>query len=173
MNTTLAFGIGAIFMLAGLLMLGTKTELLPRMFQAGKAGPLILGALLMVFAICRYGWEMWDQLEIVWASVAGADSGGMTARPQAEAAPLAKQSSPRHPSPQLRARVTNAGPAAPVSGSEEAPMEVITVAAPVEPAGPDAAPGSNASADDAYDSGLKRAVKHVGRFLHISKKTGK
>lgn len=167
MSQNYVFGIGAIFFLAALLMFGTKSGFLPRFFHAGRTGPAILGALLVVGALLQYGPEIWDEFSSGLSSIVGI---GRAAAPRDSPKDLPATRTPASaaapPKPAKQA-VQHAPAAAPVPTEVivPEPVEVIRVAAPDEPVAV-----QTDSVDDPYDSGLKRAVKHAGRFLHISKK---
>ena len=55
MTSTLAYEIGALFLLAALLMYGTVGGFIPRSLSTGSGLPILLGVVVLAFAIYRFG----------------------------------------------------------------------------------------------------------------------
>jgi hypothetical protein len=171
--TSIAFEMGAVFLLAGMLMFGSAHGLIPRSVRN-------IGAPILV-CIALFGFLMWRF---------GAD---LMANARANAAPwfatsASSQPAPAQPAPASPSHAAKVAPPA-VKGivirevvsapAEPGPAAVQPVAAkaipdmptpkiPIEEA--DAKPAPQSSGNSPYDSGVKRAVTSVGHFLHIGGK---
>ena len=157
MNSTLAYEIGAVFLLAALLMFGSVEGFVSKSFRFGPSTMVFLGVAVLGWGVYRYGWDLIRS----WTP-AGAATHLESSGPSAQHVELP-------PRPIVRRQ-----PASRVAASD--PVEILSPAAPL------AAPSSAApapipeSADvpspadngpDPYESGLKRGAKRVGRFMHI------
>ncbi len=152
MFSNISFEVGALLLLAAILMYGTVTGFVPRMFRRSTAAPMFVAVAVAGFVVYRFGPDI--------SSYAGS----------------------------LLPRPANAAAVVTLPAKEEAPRKVIKkpavqnwrttdvdAAVPVivepPPAVSDPAKGIEASSEDSpYDSGIKRAAKHLGRFLHIGRK---
>ena len=149
MFSNISFEVGALLLLAAMLMYGTVTGFVPRMFRRGTAAPMFVAVAVAGFVVYRFGPDI------------SSYAGSLLPRPANAAAVVtqpAKQEAPRKKPAVQNWRRTDVDAAPPV------------IVEP-DPAPSDPAKGADASSDDSpYDSGIKRAAKHVGRFLHIGKK---
>jgi hypothetical protein len=175
MISTLAYEIGAVFLLAALLMYGTANGFVPRSLRVGKTFPILLAAAALVFAIYRLGPDLYED----WRSASAAAPGVTTAQPApAERTPASGPTTSGAPPARATTQAnTNwktiviesvpaaADPATTPGGkpAENAADTKIATATGIQPA-------AKSSAGSPYDSGVKRAVKSVARFLHVERK---
>jgi hypothetical protein len=163
MNSQLAYEIGAVFLLAALLMFGSMPGL-SRRFKLGGGTTVALGVALVAFGLYHY----WDQ---ILALAAPSDSAGRVSAPTASAstsAPAkgtpAKHRSTRAPEPIEKTIVV-----------EEVPAERTIVPALVQDKTPAAEKPETQSAPhpcekSPYENKARRALKSVGCGRHIIRK---
>jgi hypothetical protein len=160
MISTIAFEIGGVFLLAALLIYGTMGGFLPRVFHAGKPAGLAIFVLAIAGAVYYFSPEILSAWRDFTAS--SLPSSPPKATPSLSDVPKVHPIKPR-PAPQARTTVVEAPPEA-----QPVPAPVSPVA--IAPAPDPPAPRAEASGDSPYDSGIKRGIKRVGRFLHLRKK---
>jgi hypothetical protein len=189
---SIAFEMGAVFLLAGMLMLASAHGLIPRSLR-NIGAPILVGVVLAGFLIWRFGPDLYANARSNAAPWFAA-SWFATAEPaQAEAHPAGPAPSGKAPATHRAKLVTQDAkaivirevvsapaeatpPAVAVSETPvaEEPIAAKPVAAkPIPPKSVDdavAKPAPESSGSSPYDSGVKRAVKSVGRFLHIGGK---
>jgi len=169
-----------MFLLAALLMYGTLSGFIPPSFQAGKLIPIILGALLLGFGIFHFGPNLSAGWRSMFANATRIASprqspsvGAVAPHPTVPApshAKATKQSAPHWKTivvddsvfAATKPTLASPNPGPPASASPEVPEEAYAIPA-AKPS------GAESSADSHHDHGIKRAVKGVGRFLHISR----
>jgi hypothetical protein len=147
-------------------MFGSAHGLIPRSVR-NIGAPILIGVALVGFLIWRFGPDLYSNMRsnaAPWfATSAPASNGQSPARPAPAAAPAPHQSKPAAPAVQgivIREVVSAPAPE---------PAPTVIVAVPVEDAA--SKPAEQSSSDgSAYDSGVKRAAKSVGRLLHIGGK---
>jgi len=196
MFSTFAYEIGAVFLLAALLMYGTVSGLIPRAFRAGKPAPIFFGIALLGFAIYRFGPDLYAG----WLSIGAVAPSLTSSRPTpAEATPAphpvrpaaSKANAQRQPNSGWKTIVLNDSvpaptePAPPVGKAIEdtdakpaAESPTLTERADTTPAAESSAltgqTGRKAAGESCcnspYDSGAKRAIKSIGHFLHIGQR---
>jgi hypothetical protein len=170
-NSTLAFEIGAVFLFAAMLMFGSAHGFIPRSMRSVGA-PILVGVVLVGFLMWRFGPDLYANMRSTAAPWFASESATSEASP-------AKTSETGNAS--ARAPVKSAAPKAHAAkqaypaANKVVIRDVVTapeVHPAVEPAQLAAAPAPVADASDTspYDSGVKRAVKSVGHFLHIGAK---
>jgi hypothetical protein len=175
MISTLAYEIGAVFLLAALLMYGTANGFVPRSLRVGKTFPILLAAGALAFAIYRLGPDLYaGWLSAVAMAPSLTPSRTTTAAPMPATAPAKSTAPPPRASKQPAANSktlvivesvpATGDPAAPPSGTPAQDAAAKTTAAT------DSKPAAKSSDSSPYDSGVKRAVKSVGRFLHVGRK---
>lgn len=173
MISTLAYEIGAVFLLAALLMYGTANGLVPRSLRVGKTFPILLAAGALVFAIYRFGLDLYAD----WRSASPVEPGATAARP----APAGRTPAPgpaKSGAPPARAtKQPDANRKTIIIESVPAPADPLATPSgkPAENAAEaktaaDTKPAPKSSDSSPYDSGVKRAIKSVGRFLHVERK---
>lgn len=177
---------GAVFLLAAMLMFGSAHGFIPRSLRNAGA-PIAVGVLLVVFLIWRFGPDLSSNFPstVEWAfptSQPPSAEPSQAARPSPAAGPSQAASSPAKSAPasvktivihEVAPARTQPAPAAEALVApkpvEEKPVEEKPIAVkPTEVA--EAKPTVESSGSSPYDSGVKRAVKSVGRFLHIGGK---
>jgi hypothetical protein len=173
---SIAFELGAVFLLAGMLMFGSAHGFIPRSLR-NIGAPILIGVALVGFLIWRFGPDLYATARSN-AAPWFATSEFATSEPvQAEEAPATHPAKPVTPDAKaivIREVVSPAEAAPPpargvTEKSAEKPIAQEPIAAkPVDEAAQKPTPES--SANSPYDSGVKRAVKSVGRFLHIGGK---
>jgi hypothetical protein len=175
MISTLAYEIGAVFLFAALLMYGTANGLVPRSLRVGKTFPILLGAAALGFAIYRLGPELYDGWLQATAGAPNLTSSRTTTAAPTPAPHPAKSGAPQaSPSKQsethwktivIESVPAAANPVATPGGkpAENPPGSKATAAAGAQTA-------ANSSDSSPYDSGATRAIKSVGRFLHLGRK---
>ena len=148
-----AFEIGAIFLLVAMLMYGTMSGFVPRLFQDGKLVVIILCVALLGFAAYKF-------LPDLYRRAFPEPGGALISQPppQPVPAPLHRQSRKQ---PETGWKTTVLDDSIP-QGSNPEPEP----AAPLEPAREVKA---DPQPDESPKNGnrVKRAAKSVGRFLHI------
>jgi hypothetical protein len=164
MNSQLAYEIGAVFLLAALLMFGSVQGFMGR-FRLGGGAMVALGAAVVVFGLYHY----WDQILALAAPTDSAAHVSAPAAPASAPAPVkrtpARRGSTRAPEPTEKIIVV-----------EEVPAERIIV-----PAAPEKSPTAEKpeietrSVPDPcekspYESKARRAMKSMGCGLHIIRK---
>jgi hypothetical protein len=173
MISTLAYEIGAVFLLAALLMYGTANGLVPRSLRVGKTFPMLLAAGALAFAIYRFGPDLYAD----WRSASAIEPGVTAAQP----APAGRTPAP--------VPAKSGAPPATATKQSDTHWKTIIVESVPAAADPGAPPGgkpaenaadaktatdtkSAAKSSDSspYDSGVTRAIKSVGRFLHVERK---
>lgn len=177
----IAYEIAGLFLLAALLMYGTLSGFLPKVFRAGKAVPWFLGAAAALFGLYYFA----PDISRVWSSLTGSPSEVTSTEPvqpsqSKTTSPVLIQKRPAAPVTSHAVtdwKTVTADPsipiatATPTNGSDgtlrsaDAPVQVN--AAPKAPP-----PDAESSGDSPFDSGIQRAAKHVGRFLHIGRRKG-
>ncbi len=179
--TTVSFSIGAAFLLATLLMLGTWTGFIPSSFQAGKLFPILAGVLLVAVAgyslapnfRSRWRWVMANATSILPPHLAPAPA-PVSASTEHCVRVQSKPSAMRQPHADLKGVVITRGPADLVGEiTPDAAGQVL----PAPPQKADWTPAPAAAAaqavvsheDSHHENRVKRAFQHVGHFLHISK----
>lgn len=177
MPSTVSYQVGAVFLLCACLMYGTLSGFFPRVLRGGKAAPLLIGLVLLGFVVYRFA------PATVNNTVAPAVPA--SPRPAPKPAPVVTHArTPKRPAPQVRAKmIDQAVPVAPPAAVKPEPVTPPPIA-PVLPSpepSPSAAPTPSedrasprpadlSGDDDPYDSGLKRGIKRLGRFLHLVRK---
>lgn len=178
MISTPAYEIGAVFLLAALLMFGTMSGFIPRSFRAGKPAPIVLGVLMLGYALYRFG----PDLSAGWRSIVANSPNIASPHPTPAASTLA---TPAPATPHARAthpathRQTTAidgsvptlSGSAPVANPAEAPgADATPLAKPLFAANGAPAPSGEPPGGSPYDSGIKRVFKSVGHVLHIGRR---
>ncbi len=182
--TIVAYITAAAFIVAALLMFGTKSGLVPSSFPAGKLFPVLVGILLLGFVGHNYGPQLFGQWSSMFESATGVSSlsprltvpaGAVIApHPVPEPAPHAK---PKQAASAVHWKTIIVDPTTlPAPPTEPRPVSEDWSAASVAPDQPDGTPAANnppetpePPADTSHHPGrLKRAFHHVGRFLHIT-----
>ena len=190
MFSTFAYEIGAVFLLAALLMYGTVSGLIPRTLRAGKPAPIFFGIALLGFAIYRYGPDLYAG----WLSIGAVAPSLTSSRPtpaQPTPAPrpvkssASKANTQRQPNSDWKAIVLNDSVPAETASPVGKPIEDADAKPAMESSAPteraDTTPAAASSAltgetgrtaaesccNSPYDSGAKRAIKSIGHFLHI------
>jgi len=189
--STFAYEIGAVFLLAALLMYGTVSGLVPRALKAGKPGPIVLGVALLGFVIYRYGPDLYAG----WLSIGSVAPSLTSSRPTpAEPTPAprpvksaaSRANTQRQSNSSWKAIVLNDSVPAEPAPLVGKPIEDVDAkpalesSAPTEHADTTPAAASYSATGDTgrkaaeksccnspYDSGAKRAIKSIGHFLHI------
>jgi hypothetical protein len=194
MISTFAYEIGAVFLLAALLMLGTVSGFVPRILRTGAA-PIFFGVALLGFVVYRFGPDLYAG----WLSIGAVAPSLASSRP-ALAGPVPAPEPTRSAAPHAHAAkqpeahwktiiIDDSVPAAteppPPPGRliEDADAKpavqssALTEHADTTPAAKSSAltgDTGNAAAESCcnspYDSGIRRAVKSIGHFLHIGRK---
>ncbi|MBZ5677123.1 MAG: hypothetical protein LAP61_23000 [Acidobacteriia bacterium] len=186
MMTTVGYEIGAVFLLAALLMYGTRSGFSLPGLQAGKLIPIVLGVMVLVFGVHHLG----PELAAGWRSMLMSPTSRESPRPAQVIEPVApphtsvvdtvpappsrspakatRQSTPQWktvvvdeslPSPTERAQPSaDSFPPASPPATEQAPTPQPEKPLSVE--SPDPSP---------HDHGVKRAFKRAGHFLHITR----
>jgi hypothetical protein len=163
MNAQLAYEIGAVFLLAALLMFGSVRGFSGR-FRLGGGAMVALGLALAVFGLYHY----WDQ---ILALAAPSDSAARVSAPATSASTSApaKGAAAKHRS----TRAIESGPIEKIIVVEEVPAErVIVPPSKVEDKLPAAEKPETQSAPDPcekspYESKARRVLKSVGCGMHI------
>jgi|GEM_PF-1865716 len=176
MLTTFSYEIGAVFLLAALLMYGTRSGFILPSFQVGKLTSIILGVLMLVFGIYHLG----PDLSAAWSSMfaSATNSASPPQTPAIEAAPRPSKPAASHAkaadqlAPHWKTVVVDDAVPAPT----EAAQSSANASSPASPASEQAdttrsekPPSSESSDESPHDRRIKRAVKRVGRFLHITR----
>jgi hypothetical protein len=179
MLTTFSYEIGAVFLLAALLMYATKSGFIAPSFPAGKVVPISLGLLLLGFGIYHFGPDLSAGWRSMFANATRMASPGQApavgarvphpAVPAASHAKTAKQWAPHWKTivvedsvlPPTKPTPASANPV-PASTSTEVPEQAYPIPS-AKPSGAESTGGSR------HDHGIKRAVKGVGRFLHVGR----
>lgn len=148
-----------------MLMYGTLSGFLPRRFGSGVV--IVLGVALVLFALYRYGGDFlagWRDVEVFRPVIPA---------PARATRPAPSQASPRPArgrgaiaAPQVREAEASPAPALIAPAPIAAPTQSDT---PRSDTGESYTPAENSNGS-AYDSGIKRAAKRVGRWLHLRKK---
>ncbi|HEY1755946.1 MAG TPA: hypothetical protein VGG72_11155 [Bryobacteraceae bacterium] len=177
--TSIAFEMGAVFMLAGMLMFGSAHGLIPRSVR-NIGAPILICIALFGFMLWRFGGDLMANARAnaaPWfatsapATSSPATSGSATAGSSQPALSLPNQASTPFPArkpaaPAVERIVIREVVAAPAESAPPAPALVAEKA--VEGAEGKVSP--EAAGSSPYDSGVKKAVKSVGHFLHIGGK---
>jgi hypothetical protein len=177
---SIAYEMGAVFLLAAMLMFGSAHGFIPRSLRNAGA-PIVVGVLLVGFLTWRFGPDLWENARSN-ASPWFATSQPAPAEPSpsqpasSQPAPAGKAPAPRPAksvAPSVTGIVIREVVPSPIELSPTEPAPPVIVAGPItdkpiEVA--DAKPAPESSGSSPYDSGVKRAVKSVGRFLHIGGK---
>jgi hypothetical protein len=172
MISTLAYEIGAVFLLAALLMYGTANGLVPRSLRVGKTLPIVLAAGTLAFAIYRFGPDLYED----WRSASAVAPGATAARLAPGRTPASGPTKPGAP-PARATKQANTNWKTIII--ESVPAAADPVATPIGKPAENAArtnatatgaqPASKASESSPYDSGATRAIKSVGHFLHLGR----
>jgi hypothetical protein len=182
---SIAYEMGAVFLLAAMLMFGSAHGFIPRSLRNAGA-PIVAGVLLVGFLIWRFGPDLWENARSngsPWfASSQPAPAAPASSQPaSSQPAPAGKAPAPRPAksvAPGVTGIVIREVVPAPTELSPAEPAPPVIVAGPIadkpvaeKPIGvADAKPAPESSGSSPYDSGVKRAVESVGRFLHIGGK---
>lgn len=161
MDQTLAYQIGAMFLLAALFMAGSRAKSLLgyQTLRALRMTALIAGGALFAYI----GYQKWpDIYAMARSAVAGPEAPASSATP----APAVVPASEVHRKPKVPARpaaeqyILYSAPETPTPSSAASPVAVspVTPAVASEPGVPESS------------SRGKRVIKSVGRFLHIGPK---
>lgn len=176
---SIAFELGAVFLLAGMLMFGSAHGFIPRSLR-NIGAPILVGVALVGFLIWRFGPDLYAAARSNAAPWFATSESATSAPAQAEAAPAGPAPSGKAPAarpvkpvtPDAKAivirEVVSPPETAPPAVTEKPIAEEPVAEEPIADAAQKPAPESSASSP--YDSGVKRAVKSVGRFLHIGGK---
>jgi hypothetical protein len=172
---SIAFEMGAVFLLAGMLMFGSAHGFIPRSLRNLGAPILVVGALIG-FLVWRFGADMSANAHATIRSISGSSStssgappgetvtGGKATTPNPEKSAIARQKYPSSNGIVIRdARPSETQPVPP-------PDNAVAEHGAGEPAAKPAPDSTDSTVSSPYDSGAKRAVKSVGRFLHIGGK---
>ena len=160
---TMSYAIGAVFLLATLLVLASRAGIIPVRFVGNKLFPILAGALVFLavnFNLGPYFAARWRSL---WPSAAK----GVAAVSQTQA-PRAEPVRVRHPA--VKTMPLAKPPAADLTGV------VVTRGSDAEPGEP--APGTSvppspsASAPDPSTQPARSAEDHQGRFKHAVQSVG-
>lgn len=161
MNQLLAYQVGGIFLLAALFMLGTMTGLVPKLFRGNPTG--ILGGMVAVgFVLYFYGpdilawWRSSQQPQAVSKTVPAVVAHS-AAQPRSAAQPGAPQ--PSEPAKLPEPKV--------IVWSDDVPIAQPKAADPEPAPSPEPAATVDPDENSPYDSKAKRAIKSIGRALHI------
>lgn len=176
MISTLAYEIGAVFLLAALLMYGTANGFVPRFLRVGKTFPVLLAAGTLAFAVYRFGPDVYAD----WLSTA-AVAPRLTPSQPTPAAPASAPPPRKSGAHQARATQQPEANSKTLVIVESVPAAADPAATPAEKPAENAANTKTAAATDTkaaakssdsspYDSGVTHAIKSVGRFLHIGHK---
>jgi hypothetical protein len=167
---SIAYELGAVFLLAAMLIFGSAHGFIPRSLR--NAGvPVIVGVALLGFLIWRFGPEMWSTARsnaAPWLATSPASP--------AEEVPSPPPLPAKPPVPSLKGVAIRdvRPPEIPrlpeIPAVPEVPRRIVVAPAekPAEDADEKAVPEVSSSAPK--DHGVKKAVKSVGRFLHIGGK---
>lgn len=184
MISTPAYEIGGIFLLGALFMYGTLSGLIPRSFRAGRPASIVLGVLLLGYALYRFGPDLSAGLRSVAGDPSSATSPRPTPavvvlRPDKPAPPRTKAT--RQPAPQWKTTIVDdsvpqasepapevvVSPPASRGGPENA--DAIPSAKPFVGAAESPVPTAESPDGSAYDSGVKRAIESVGHFVNFGR----
>jgi hypothetical protein len=178
-TSAISFEIGAVFLFATLILYASMSGFLSRAFQAGKPAPIILGVFILGLVAYRFR----PDLSTAWHSLTANTRDAVTPALTPAPTPSPAAASPARP-PTKRPPARWKGTVAyemdtPRASAQQAMSSAAPAAAALPQSAPDAqnAPlavkdqSADMSGDSPYDSGLKRAAKRVGRFLHIGRKT--
>jgi hypothetical protein len=162
----LAYQIGGIFLLAALFMLGTMSGLVPKLFR-GNATAILGGIVVLGFVSYFYGsdiraWRPWQSSPPQQQQPQAVSTPAPAAVVHNRARPAAVQTSEPAKLPEPKVIVW----------SDDVPVAQPKAADP-EPA-QSREPATTATSLDSdesspYDSKAKRAIKSIGRALHIHK----
>ena len=162
MSQLLAYQVGGVFLLCALLMFGTVNGFGGRL-RIGTSPLLAIVGALLLFLLYDYRAD----IETMWPSF---NTPEQVAEPVIQQAPAAAvvhtkshSAKPHQPEP-WRGVVTEVEPE---------PAPVVTAPAVEPPAAPDPTNYLGPHENSPYDSKTKRAVRSVGRFLHIIPKEQK
>ena len=161
MTQSLAYEIGAVFLLAALLIGGSSSRFLPRL-RLGAGSLAAAGIAISIFAIFHYGPELWS------AFVPPMPAPSSVAAPAAPAKSPAPMKQARAASePHWKTIVVEGVPAA-----ESEPVAVQPVAVKADPRHDDLASAAvNAASDPCeksqYDAKAKRWLKSAGCAMHL------
>jgi hypothetical protein len=184
---SVAFEMGAVFLLAGMLMFGSAHGFIPRSLRNIGAPILVVGALIG-FLIWRFGADMSVNARETIRSISAPGSTSRGATPEASSGETAASGKATTPDPERRAIPKQKYPssnvivirdAGPTETAGPAPSTAPAASEPAvqQAAEPQTKPAAKSSdspvsspVSSPYDSGAKRAVRSVGRFLHIGEK---
>jgi|SRR5579875_140518 hypothetical protein len=167
--TSISFEVGAVFLLAAMLLYGSLSGFLPRALHAGKAAPIGIGCCLLAYALYRTVPELPNLWRDADSRPAPQISSPGPAIPPAAGPKRGRAAAPTTPRQQSW-KTTTVGDSIPPPQPAAEPADPSADPSPVPPAPSSSEP---ASPDDPYDSGIKRGIKRVGRFLHIGGKNNR
>jgi hypothetical protein len=156
MGQLLAYQIGGVFLLAALFMLGTMTGLVPKLFRGNITG-ILCGIVVLGFVAHFYGSDAlawWHSSSVPKTIPAPVPAVAVhTTRPRAP-----QPSEPTKPPEPKVIAWSDDVPAAQPKAADPEPTQSPEPAATLEP-----------DESSPYDSKAKRAIKSIGRVLHIHK----
>jgi hypothetical protein len=182
MNSSLAYEIGAVFLFAAMLMFGTAHSVIPKSVR-NIGAPVFVSVALAGFLIWRFGPDLYANMRSNAAPwfPAAEPIPAETASPAPTAVP--DKSKPFAPKANVSGQVNpnrngvvihDFAPASPdvALPAVQAVVETLPAEKPAGTRGkePEEKFRTDDSAGSPYDSGVKRAVKSVGHFLHIGRK---
>jgi hypothetical protein len=161
MNSQLAYEIGAVFLLAALLMFGSVRGFSGR-FRLGGGTMVALGVALVAFGVYHY----WDQiLAFAAPDDSAAHVSAPASAPQANSAPAKHRSNRAPESGPIGKIAPESGPIERIIVIEEVPSGRVMV-----PAAADKVEAPDPCEKSPYESKARRALKSVGCGLHIIRK---
>jgi hypothetical protein len=173
---SIAFEMGAVFLLAGMLMFGTAHGFIPRSLRNIGAPILVVGALIG-FLVWRFGADMSAHARETIRSISGSGSTSSSDTPVASSGEPPVRGKAATPNPVISKQkypssngivIRDAGPTEiqriPPADS---PVAEQSAHAPQAKQVPDSTDSSGSSP---YDSGVKRAFVNVEHALHIGGK---
>jgi hypothetical protein len=177
---SIACEIGAVFLLAAMLMFGSAHGFIPRSLRSAGAA-IVVGVVLVGFLVWRFGPDLYSNFRstVEWgfpsfqAPPPEASPSGPAPAPHPAKSAASISTSVRQPDPNpttIVIREVVPAPAEPTPPAAQPIVETLPTGKPI--AGKpvqdaDAKPAAESSGSSPYDSGVKRAVKSVGSFLHI------
>jgi len=165
-NQQLAYEIGAVFLLAAMLMWGSSARFFPN-FRLGPGTLAAAGIALSVFAVFRYGGEVWSSFAPSASAAAPATAASVPAR---ISTPLPVK--PAAPPPHWKTVVVDQA----LADREAIPVAAAAAPAPAPEPKPLAAPVASQLSEappagpcetSPYQSKIKRALKAAGCATHI------
>ncbi len=150
---SIAYEMGAVFLLAAMLMFGSAHGFIPRSLR-NTGAPILIGVALLGFLIWRFGPDLYANARsnvAPWLTTSQPPRADPASAPAPSPAPHpAKPSAPRVEGIVIREVVSPPAEAAPALVEASKPVDTL-------------------AQEPHNDRGVKRAVKSVGHFLHIGR----